>query len=121
MSILEAPFIFRILLFIVISTTIVAVFGIIWRVEGRLNKAWKILLVGFGLFWFSILIEIITKPLDPVILLSDTFRLLMAIAFAFGVFEMEALLRSFENSNLMKVQKESNKSDMNEKVIVKKN
>ena len=96
MSFFTPQAIFRILLFIRASVTIVASFGIVWRVQGLLKRSWIFILIAYVFFWVIIVIELVTRLSAPLILALDIPRFIGAVFFVLGVFEMESVLRAYE-------------------------
>lgn len=82
----------------VMMTAMVAAIGIVWRAEQRLDLSYKFFAVSIFFMVCSVSIDIVgislTLPEHETI--ASYFRLLGAIFFLFGLWEMRVIVREFD-------------------------
>lgn len=87
----------KILVILISLFSIVYDFGIVWRVEKKLDTAYKLFLAGISFFVLSEILGM-TVLGNPALssMLSDISRVIFAIFFLSGILEMRNLIRKMD-------------------------
>lgn len=94
-------------LLIVTLLAIVLTFGVVWRVERKLDISYKFILVAMIFFTIGIIFDIFQSFQLPIYLPNDFFiKSLFIIFYTLGVYKMYALIREINEAVIKKDQGE---------------
>ena len=97
MTLRNIDFLTNVVVIVASLFSIVYTFGVVWRVEKKLDLSYKLFLISILAFTSSVIIEI-SNPLNDRYLnfSADLMKMLFAIFFLAGILEMRNMIRHID-------------------------